>query len=72
MAETFTPGQKVRLVLDVQDDETGYVFPAGAEGAFEQYLKEPYCIVGFDRSLGDPLDAGPTPVMLKLDAIEAA
>lgn len=72
MTMIFTPGQKVRLTCEVVDDETGYGFPAGAEGEFEQYLTGPYCRVGFDKSLGDPLDSGWAPVMLKLDALEAA
>ena len=67
----FKQGQKVRLSREVLDDETGYGFPAGAEGEVELDLGNGYFSIGLDKSFGDPLDSGWTPVMVKADALAA-
>lgn len=70
----FSVGQKVKLVREVCDDESGYFFPAGSVGAFEMFLgDQDRCTVIFDSSLGDPLDIGTTCiVMTKTAALVAA
>ena len=65
----FEQGQKVRLVCEVQDCETGYGFPAGSEGEVELDLGNGYYSISLDKSLGDPLDSGWTPVMVEADAL---
>ena len=67
----LTSGQMVYLLRDVEDDETGYTFPAGSKGRVESSDGNGYFTVTFARSLGDSRDSGLAFVMVTQDAFEA-
>lgn len=71
VAVSFSENQSVILTRDVQDDETGYRFPAGSPARFEEGMLNAFCLIAIDRSIGDELDSGETVVMVQLKDIRA-
>lgn len=65
-------GRSVRLIKPVLDSSSGYEYPAGSVGKFEQVLEGGYnCHVWLDKSQGDPLDSGEECVLCAIADIEA-
>lgn len=66
----WSEGQSLRLARAVQDDETGYTFPAGSAAKFEERLGSDFCLISIDSILGDSLDSGTAFVMVQFEDIE--
>lgn len=72
MHPIFAPGQPVRLIRAVWDSNSGYEYPEGSVGKFEQVVEcGPNCLIWLDKSQGDSLDSGEGMLLCALTDIEA-
>lgn len=69
----YPPDAEIKLLSEVHDDESGYVFKTGMTGKFSFLVNGSYCIVDLDSSLADSLGGmGIIEVMVKLSDITLA